>query len=370
MTPLGREIAALIRASGPIGVDRYMALCLGHPVHGYYRTRDPLGPRGDFTTAPEISQMFGELLGAWAAYVHRASGTPGPLTLVELGPGRGTLMADALRALAAAAPGVRVAVHLVETSPVLRAAQERALAGAGAGVGAIWHAGLDTLPDGPAIVLANEFLDCLPVRQFARTASGWHERVVGLGPDGEALAFGLSPDPVPGLGATAPEGAVMSVPGPALDLVRGLARRFHEQGGALLAIDYGHVRPGFGDTLQALAGHRFADPLAAPGAADLTAHVDFAALAGAARAEGAAVHGPVAQGDFLLALGLAERAARLRARADAAQAAAIDAAVARLTDPGERGMGRLFKVMAVAAPGLGPLPGLPEASSSDAEPPT
>ena len=357
MTPLGAEIAALVRETGPIGVDRYMALCLGHPVHGYYRTRDPLGPRGDFTTAPEISQMFGELVGAWAAWVHAAMGAPDPLVLVELGPGRGTLMADALRAIRAAAPGVRVASHLVETSPVLRAAQERALAHADA----TWHAGLDTLPAGPAVFVANEFLDCLPVRQFQRTPSGWHERVVGLGPDGR-LAFGLAPEPVGDVTAEAPAGALMSVPGVALDLVRELGRRVRGVGGAVLAIDYGYLRgdlqPGHGDTLQAVASHRYVDPLEAPGEADLTVHVDFAALAGAARATGAAAHGPVEQGDFLLALGLRERGERLKARANADQAGAIDAAVARLTDRTARGMGRLFKVLGVADPRLGPLPGL------------
>ncbi|MCJ2013061.1 class I SAM-dependent methyltransferase [Methylobacterium sp. J-076] len=353
MSPLGREIAALIRETGPIGIDRYMALCLGHPVHGYYRTRDPLGARGDFTTAPEISQMFGELIGAWAAWVHRAMGAPAPLLLAELGPGRGTLMADALRALASAAPGTRIAPHLVETSEVLRQAQAQRLAG----TGATWHDSPDTLPDGPAIILANEFFDCLPVRQFVRTAAGWHERLVGLGEDA-GLAFGLSPEPVAGIAADMPTGAVVSVPGPALALVRGLARRVCAQGGVLLLVDYGHVRPGYGDTLQALADHAFADPLAAPGEADLTCHVDFAALGLAAREAGAAVHGPVDQADFLTGLGLHERAGRLKLRADATQADAIDAAVARLTDRRPEGMGCLFKVMAIAAPGLGPLPGL------------
>lgn len=353
MTPLAREIAAIIRETGPIGVDRYIALCLGHPVHGYYRTRDPLGLRGDFTTAPEITQMFGELIGAWVAWVHRAMGAPEPLLLAELGPGRGTLIADALRALAAAAPGLRIEPHLVETSPVLRQVQERRLDGAGA----TWHRDFDSLPEGPAIIVANEFFDCLPVRQFVRASDGWHERLVGLGPD-NGLSFGLSPEPVSDITADAPAGAVVAVPGPALELVRQVAKRLRAQGGVLLMFDYGHVRPGFGDTLQALAGHAFADPLAAPGEADLTCHVDFAALALAARDAGAAVHGPVDQGDFLIALGLRERAARLRLRADDAQAVAIEAALARLTDDNPEGMGRLFKVMAVAAPDLGSLPGL------------
>ena len=356
-TPLADEIAALIRETGPIGIDRYMALCLAHPVHGYYRTRDPLGARGDFTTAPEISQMFGELIGLWAVALQSAMGAPERLLLGELGPGRGTLMADALRALRAAAPGLKPELHLVETSPILRAAQARTLADAAAAFGApTWHDSPDTLPEGPAIILANEFFDALPVRQFARTARGWCERVVGLGPDGR-LAFGLAPEPERNLAAEGPEGVILTLPGPALDLARSFARRLRDQGGALLAIDYGHIRPGFGDTLQAVAGHRFADPLAAPGEADLTAHVDFAALARAAAAEGARVHGPVDQRDFLMALGLLARAERLKQRASPAQSLAIDAAVARLTDPGRRGMGRLFKVMALSAPGLAGVPG-------------
>lgn len=348
---LRAEIAGLIRETGPIGIDRYMALCLAHPVHGYYRTRDPLGPRGDFTTAPEISQMFGELVGVWIALAREAMGAPERMTLVELGPGRGTLMADALRALGRAAAGARFDLHLVETSPTLRAAQGAALAAHAP----TWHEGIETLPEGPAILVANEFFDCLPVRQFQRTARGWCERVIGL--DGERLAFGLAPEPSPEITAPGPEGVLMTVPGAGLDLMRRLARRLASQGGAALAIDYGHARPGFGDTLQALARHAFVDPLADPGSADLTAHVDFSALARAAAAEGAAVHGPVDQRDFLRAMGLDARAERLKAKADAAQAAAIDAAHARLTDPGRRGMGSLFKAMGVAAPGL-PLPAL------------
>jgi NADH dehydrogenase [ubiquinone] 1 alpha subcomplex assembly factor 7 len=249
-----------------------------------------------------------------------------------------------------------VTPHLVETSPVLRAIQERILAGKGA----VWHTGIETLPDGPAILLANEFFDCLPVRQFERRTSGWHERQIGLGPEGD-LVYGLAPEATPGIEAEGPEGRLLSVPGVGLALMRQLARRVRESGGALLAIDYGHMRPGFGDTLQALSGHRFADPLAAPGQADLTHHVDFAALAKAAQAEGATIHGPVAQRDFLLTLGLNARAERLKMRATAAQAGAIDAAVERLTDASPTGMGNLFKVLAVTAPDLGPLPGLPEA---------
>ena len=355
-TPLAAEIAGMVAQDGPLSVERYMALCLGHPTLGYYTTRDPFGAAGDFVTAPEISQMFGELLGLWAVAVWDAMGRPEPVRLVELGPGRGTLMRDALRAAGAAAPAFRGAagVHLVETSPVLRAAQGRALADAAP----CFHADVEEVPPGPAILIANEFFDALPVRQFLRTERGWCERQVGLGPGG-GLAFALAGEPTPGIEAPAPVGALMTYPRIGLALVRRLAARLAREGGALLAIDYGEDGAGSADTLQAVADHRFADPLAAPGAADLTTQVDFGALARAALAAGALVHGPTTQRDFLLALGLAERAERLRARASPAQAAAVDGALARLTEAGATGMGRLFKVLALSAPGLPRLPGLP-----------
>ncbi|MGX7706778.1 class I SAM-dependent methyltransferase [Methylobacterium sp. Gmos1] len=352
-TPLLGELRRLIALEGPITIERYMALCLGHPVHGYYRTRDPLGAAGDFTTAPEISQIFGELLGLWTAEVWHGLGRPAAFRLVELGPGRGTLMADALRALRAAAPDCLAAadLHLVETSPTLRAAQRRALPNATP----TWHDAIDTLPGGPAIVLANEFFDALPVRQYQRTERGWCERRVGL--DGDALAFGLSPDPTPEITSEAAPGAILTLPAVALDLTRRLGDRLAREGGALLAIDYGDLYGGTADTLQAVARHRFADPLAAPGETDLTAQVDFAALARAAAGAGAVVHGPVTQADFLLALGLAQRAERLVARANPVQAASVKAGADRLTDRSTRGMGSLFKVMGLTGPGQAPLPG-------------
>lgn len=362
MTPLFRFIADEIRMTGPIGLDRYLALCLGHPVHGYYRTRDPLGRAGDFVTAPEISQMFGELIGVWIAAVREAMGGPLRLDLVELGPGRGTLMADALRVLRKLVPDATFRVHLVETSPVLRKRQAETLRT----VPVEWHEDIVTLPDGPAIVIANEFFDALPVRQFEKGQGGWRERLVGLSLDGSRLAVGLCPEPDPRIRHDAPIGAVLTLPGPALDLVRALAGRFARDGGALLAIDYGHDEPGFGDTLQALAGHGFVDPLAAPGEADLSTHVDFSALARAARKAGAGCHGPIDQADFLVALGLRERAMRLAAQASQSQVGAIEAAFARLTNRDRGGMGRLFKVLAIADPRLGALPGLP--ASADASP--
>jgi NADH dehydrogenase [ubiquinone] 1 alpha subcomplex assembly factor 7 len=348
MTPLEAEIHRIIAFDGPIPVADYMRLCLAHPKYGYYVTRDPLGPLGDFTTAPEISQMFGELIGAWAAAVWRQMGAP-RLNLVELGPGRGTLMADALRA-EKAIPEFRAAtsIHLVETSPVLRTLQEKTL---GADTPTAWHQRVEDLPDGPTIAIANEFVDALPVDQLVKDGDGWHLRMVGLVDD--RLSFVVSPDRVPGREDDAPAGAI-------LELRRDqpfawLARRIAQHGGAALIIDYGHVASGFGETLQAVRGHKFADPLSEPGQADLTTQVDFAALARTARREGASAHGPVTQGDFLRRLGIAQRAARLKQNATPQQAADIDAALARLTAPDQ--MGELFKVLAIGDPKLGPLPG-------------
>jgi len=356
LSALRVEIERLIAVEGPMTVERYMALCLGHPVYGYYRTRDPLGARGDFTTAPEISQMFGELIGLWAAEVWRAMGEPSPVRLVELGPGRGTLMADALRA-ARVLPAFRsaTAVHLVETSPALRARQEAALAPAGAPVS--WHGDLAEVPDGPAIVVANEFFDALPIRQFVGTERGWCERLVGLSEGG--LAFGLAPEPARDVPLAVRPGATLEWPAAGVAVMGRLAARLAAQGGAALIIDYGHARSGFGDTLQAVRDHAYADPLADPGEADLTAHVDFALLASAARSAGAAVLGPVPQGDFLRALGIDARAAAIQQRATPVQGEAIDAAVARLTGSGEGQMGELFKVLGLGAPDLPLLPGFP-----------
>ena len=349
-----------IALDGPLTVADYMAEALGHPRHGYYRTRDPFGAAGDFITAPEISQMFGELIGLWAAVVWQSAGAPNPLHLVELGPGRGTLAADALRA-SSKVPGFAEAVrlHLVETSPVLRGAQEAALAGSMLHHAARWHDGIETLPDGPLLVIANEFFDALPIRQFQRMADGWHERLVDAGADGR-LRFVLGPSMpfaplVPLALRDSAEGSVVEVSPAAIGLVAALAARVAKDGLALLIVDYGHAASGCGDTLQAVRRHGFADVLADPGAADLTAHVDFAALGRAAAEAGCAVHGPVGQGAFLEALGIAARAEVLTAADGGRHAAAVQAAHARLT--GADAMGTLFKVMAVAHPGLPTPPG-------------
>jgi NADH dehydrogenase [ubiquinone] 1 alpha subcomplex assembly factor 7 len=304
--------------------------------------------------------MFGELIGLWAASVWQAMGAPARVALVELGPGRGTLMADALRA-ARVVPGFAAAlqVHLVETSPVMQRRQQETLGTFD--VPLAWHRELSELREGPAVVIANEFFDALPVHQAVKTPSGWHERMIGIGPDGR-LTFALHPDPIPGFAAIVPESVAGASTGAVYEWRSGevaaaIARRIAEHGGAALVIDYGHDESALGETLQAAGRHGFADPLANPGEVDLTAHVDFAVLARTARAAGARVHGPLSQGAFLRRLGIEARAAALRAKATPEQAAGIDAALARLTGAGREAMGELFKAMAFADPNLSALPG-------------
>ncbi|MGB8901082.1 MAG: SAM-dependent methyltransferase, partial [Methylocella sp.] len=282
MNPLENLIRETIAESGPMSLETYMTLALAHPVHGYYASKMPLGASGDFITAPEISQMFGELIGLWCVAVWRAVGEPRPLLLAELGPGRGTLMADALRA-ARIAPDFLGAIdlNLVETSEVLAACQRVSLQESR--VAARWHKTAEELPSGPAIIVANEFFDCLPVRHFVRGPEGWHERLVGL--DGEGrLCFGLAPDAEPGLAAPGEPGQVIEAGHAGTRLMARLAARIAAQGGVLLVIDFGYDTPLCGETLQAVKQHRFADPLRDPGEADLTAHVDFRGLVRAALA--------------------------------------------------------------------------------------
>jgi len=364
MNPLEILIHEMITENGPLSLETYMALALTHPVHGYYVSKMPLGQSADFITAPEISQMFGELIGLWCAAVWRSMGKPQPLLFVELGPGRGTLMADALRA-ARVAPDFLSAIdiHLVETSEILQQCQRMALKDLGQSVS--WHASTEEMPDGPAIIVANEFFDCLPIRQFARSTTGWHERLIGLNGEGR-LCFGLAPGPEPRLTAPGEPGQVFEAGHVAARLMSRLAERICLQGGALLLVDYGYDVPQRGATLQAVRSHRFADPLGDPGEADLTAHVDFCALARAARAAGAIVHGPVPQGEWLTRLGLYERAAKLREKASGSQNAAIDSALQRLAGEWQgsptEDMGRLFKVVAVTEPRLSALSGFETAA--------
>ncbi len=353
-SPLEHEIRRRIADTGPMPVDEFMALCLGDPQHGYYAHRSPLGADGDFVTAPEVSQMFGELIGLWAAATWEAMGAPDPVLLVELGPGRGTMMADAVRA-GRALPAFRKAahIHLVETSPALRECQRQTLGG---DVAPRWHNALDEVPTGPCIILANEFFDALPVRQAERRSNGWYERAVAVGDAGD-LTWTVMPDPMqtpPPIATTAREGEI--VEWRCADYAAAVARRVVAEGAALI-VDYGHERSTPGDTFQAVRSHRFTNPLESPGCADLTAHVDFAALGATARSVGARVHGPVAQGMFLKRLGIRTRAAVLSARTAVGQRAVVTAALDRLTGTGPGQMGALFKVMGLSAPRLARLPG-------------
>ncbi|WP_374572862.1 class I SAM-dependent methyltransferase [Phenylobacterium sp.] len=353
---LRNRLIAQIRAGGPISVAQYMTACLHDPKAGYYATRPALGEAGDFITAPMVSQMFGELIGLWLAQTWIDMGRPARVRLVELGPGDGTLMSDALRA-ARAAPGFLEAADLwlVETSAPLQAAQARRLAEAPAAPR--WAGSLQEVPEGaPLLLVANELLDCLPARQYVRTEKGWAERLVGLDEAGE-LSFGLgalsaTADRRPDMGGAedAPPGAVLEQSPAQAAFGSEIGARVAQDGGAALLIDYGRIETEFGDTLQALRGHRKESPLASPGEADLTIHVDFPAVLAAARAEGAAA-AILTQGAFLFRLGIAQRAQALAAaRPD--QAERIGRQLERLV--AEDQMGQLFKAACIHSPGLVP----------------
>ena len=380
-------LAAEIAAHGPMPVERYMRECLLHPKFGYYRTMQAVGAAGDFITAPEISQVFGELLGIWCAAAWVDLGESKRWRLVELGPGRGTLMADAVRALKVL-PGARAGVEvlLVEANAVLVPQQRAALAGCGVEVAWLEDTGaLAGLPPLPTILIANEFLDALPIRQFVSVDGQWRERCVALAGQrrlGQALCatqqlqrslqdvgsregltqptdgifeFAAAPHPGPlplevggeGDRTRPPDGAICEIISGAAALVEGLASLAPAY---LLFIDYGHEGPLLGDSLQAVTAHRYTDPLAAPGEADLSAQVDFAQVRGAALAAGLAAHGPITQAELLGRLGAAERLERLARGKNAATVEALQAGLARLMQP--NGMGGRFKALALASKGL------------------
>ena len=340
-----------IRTTGPMSVATYMGLSLTHPHKGYYKGADPLGAKGDFITAPEISQMFGELLGFFFVNLWQQMGQPKEFTLLELGPGRGTLMADMLR-VACRAEGFRDALdlRLFETNPALMAEQNARLEA----YDPKWIDGFNKVGPGPLLVVANEFFDALPIRQFVRTDQGWHERMVGL-VDGRR-AFGLSPTPLPpnlmpDAVADAPLNSVYEVAFAGAEVMARLAGTISTQGGAILAIDYGYAATQTGETLQGVRRHAYADVLESPGDTDLSAHVDFDALGIAAKKSGLAVQPVLSQGQFLDRLGLGERSKAL-SLANPAAAADIAAARKRLTAPDQ--MGELFKAFCAASPGLMP----------------
>ncbi len=345
MTPLADLLIRRVQATGPITLADYMAECLLHPQHGYYATRDPFGAGGDFTTAPEISQMFGELLGLCLAQTWLDQGAPARFTLAELGPGRGTLMADVLRATKAV-PGFHAAaeVLLIEASATLRARQRITL-----GDHPVQWADQLTLGEIPLYLLANEFFDALPIRQFTRHSQGWEETLIGVTND--RLSFGKSPptqiSPLNHRLADTKPGDIVEICTAAAPIMQIIAAQIETHGGAALILDYGDWTSR-GDTFQALRAHRFTDPLAAPGEADLTAHVDFAALTAACK-----THAYTSQGQLLIALGIHHRAAQLAEKLTGDAVTQHNAATHRLTAPEE--MGRLFKALAVY-PSFAPKP--------------
>ena len=356
MSPLERLIRDRIAENGPIPVSKYMELALAHPEHGYYMAKEPFGTSGDFVTAPEISQVFGELIGLWSAVAWQQMDHPVSINIIECGPGRGTLMKDYLRA-ADMVPDFRQAIdlYLVETSPALREVQNAALEGKTPQ----WHNALDEIPAGPSILIANEFLDALPICQLEKTPNGWAERLVGT--DGEKFYFlpgdiaENTADIVPRSLKDAPDRSVFEYSPAILSFADTLSRRLAGAPGYALLIDYGHDRPGTADTLQAVREHAYHPALADPGSADLTAHVDFAAVRERFLRNNTQVFGPVAQGDFLASLGIRERTEKLCQNAAAGQAATLRSATDRLISANR--MGTLFRVMVAGSEGLPPPPG-------------
>ncbi len=353
MSPLATRLAERIARGGPITVAHYMTAALGDPDHGYYRTADPLGAGGDFTTAPEISQLFGELIGAWLIDCWEQAGRPDPVNLVELGPGRGTLMADILRVGRYAPDWLKaVRLHLVEINPRLRQAQAEKLSA----YSPRWHETLSTVPDGPILLAANEFLDALPIRQLVFWNGVWRERLVDW--SGESgFHFAVSPGAsslsllLPA-GLRAAQGDIYELSPAVIAVGREIGGRIARHGGAALIADYGRNESAAAETLQAVRAHRMVKVLDDPGAADLSAHVDFALLRRVAREAGATVAGPVTQGAFLDAIGIGLRAKRIRRGLPADAAATLDLAVQRLT--AREAMGQLFKVLAILSPGIVP----------------
>lgn len=345
MTPLYKKLVTIIENEGPISIERYMALCLGDPEHGYYMTRDPFGVRGDFTTAPEITQMFGELIGLWIADYALKLNAQSPLNIVEIGPGRGSLMDDAIRAMRVV-PGLveQAQFTLIETSPTLKAIQQQRLARSGAQIA--WHASIDDMPHGPTVIMANEWFDALPIRQYQRVENGWAERLIGLD-ENRRLILGIDVDRILPASDDIAIGTVRERSVIGETLMANLAKHLQRFGGAFLTIDYGSTQSGFGDTLQAVKDHRFVSVYDEPGQADLTTQVDFAALLRVAHKIGAKCFGPITQSEFLLTLGLKERALRLMQQADEKQKLAIEAAFERLTNQDKTGMGTLFKAIAI-----------------------
>ncbi len=344
MTQLEKTICQMIALDGPIPIDQYMALCLGHPELGYYMTRNPLGAAGDFTTAPEISQVFGELVSVWIAQVWQQMGSPTAFSLIELGPGRGTLMKDVMRATRKVSGfHEAAAVQMVETSPVLRDAQEQALLGCDVA----WHDSIATLPSQPSIIIANEFFDAIPIQQFEQHGDQVSERRIACEGDVLQLALTVTPQRNPYSG----EGVFELSPA-RTSIAMALGALINSHGGAALVIDYGHRKSAMGDTLQAMKSHTYCGMLDTPGAADITSHVDFEALALGFVSAGAQTFDVMTQGDFLRAMGLDIRASALAKKLSGPELADFLSGIKRIADDNQ--MGQLFKVLAVTQTGMAP----------------
>ncbi len=359
-TALGEKIKAIIQANGPISVTDYFSLCLADPEHGYYRVREPFGRSGDFVTAPEVSQLFGEMIGVFIVHAWQQHGTPAGVRLVEIGPGRGTMMSDMLRVIARLAPPLfeNMSVHLVETSERLRDVQSQTLEGHDGKI--TWHNDFDEVPDGFTLIAANELFDAIPIRQFVKTPTGFRERMVGLDAEGEltfaAGVAGIDPALLPDGAQTMPAGTLFEFSPARQSVMIAICERLKAFGGTALAIDYGHLVSGFGDTLQAVRMHEFDPPLANPGEADLTSHVDFEHLARTAVAAGLHLNGALHQGDLLVGLGILDRASALGRDREPRTQQIIQSAVDRLAGSGEGRMGELFKAMAVSCPAVDLMP--------------
>ena len=359
-TALGEKIKTLIRANGPISVTDYFAMCLADPDHGYYRIREPFGRAGDFVTAPEVSQLFGEMIGVFLVHAWQRHGAPAHARLCEIGPGRGTMMLDMLRVIARLAPALyeTMSGHMVETSDRLQDIQRQTLGDQGGRMH--WHKSFDEVPEGFTLLATNELFDAIPIRQFIKTPTGFRERVVGLDAD-DRLAFGigiagLDSAALPFPPSTVQDGTIFELAPARQAVMSTLCDRLRDMGGTAVIIDYGHMVSNFGDTLQAVRRHDYDPPLAHPGEADLTSHVDFQNLAETAVAFGVKVNGCMHQGDFLALLGLMERAASLGQNKSPAVQHDIQTAVERLAGAGEGKMGELFKVLVVSSPAVDVLP--------------
>lgn len=350
-TPFSDQIKAEIMQNGPLTLARYMQLCLTDPVHGYYTAGHPIGVNGDFITAPEISQLFGELIGIWIIDIWQKMESPQEVVLAEAGPGHGTLMADILRTLQKLDPACLKALkpHLVEISPLLKETQQKTLSAFATQI--TWLDHIEALPPGPMLFIANEFFDALPVQQFQYTNERWAERTIGLD-ESDSLKWGLTPawfSPPDGL--TPENNAIFETCDPAQRIISNIANRLKHNGGAALVIDYGHLKSTFGDTFQAVSCHQYCDPFETPGKADLTVHVDFEPLVTIAKQAGLTVE-TISQGQFLLKTGLLERAGQLGASSTIATQEKIRNDVERLAAADK--MGDLFKVMAITANGIVP----------------